>query len=139
MSGKRIIMLVAGLALLAASIAIALWNKPHENMANASATSTMEAKVLFDAYNADEQGANAQYLGKTIAVSGTVKEVSQPDGSPVKISLDTGDEFSVVCELDALSQHARQEFSPGERVTFKGKCDGLNLDVQLSRCIEVKQ
>lgn len=132
-------MLVASLALMGASIAIALWNKPHENMANASAASNIEAKALFEAYNADEQGANAQYLGKTIAVSGTVKEVTKSDSAPVKVSLDTGDDFSVVCELDALSQHVRQEFSPGERVTFKGKCDGLNLDVQLSRCIEVKQ
>lgn len=139
MSGKRILLLAVGIALLVASVGIALWNKPHENIANASAASTLEAKALFDAYNADEQAANAQYLGKTIAVSGTVKEVSQPDGAPVKISLDTGDDFSVICELDALSQHARQEFAPGERVTFKGKCDGLNLDVQLSRCIEVKQ
>jgi hypothetical protein len=139
MSSKRILMLVAGLGLIAASIAIALWNKPHENMANASATSTLEAKALYDAYNTNEQEANAQYLGKTIAVIGTVKEVSKPDGAPVKVSLDTGDDFSVICELDALSQHTRQEFSPGERVTFKGKCDGFNLDVQLSRCIEVKQ
>lgn len=132
-------MLVVGLALIGGGIAIALWNKPHENIANASAESTLEAKALFDAYNADEQGANAQYLGKTIAVSGVVKEVSKPDGAPVKVSLETGDDFSVVCELDALSQHARQEFTPGEKIIFKGKCDGFNLDVQLSRCIEVKQ
>ena len=138
MSGKRILMLVVGIALIGASIAIALWNKPHENMSSAKADVTIEASALFQAYNADEKGADKQYLGKTLAVTGVVKDVSKPEGAPVKISLETGDEFLVICELDALSKHARQEFPVGEKVTLKGKCDGINLDVQLSRCVELK-
>ncbi len=138
MSGKRILLLILGLGLIGVAIGIALWNKPHENMANSKAKATVEATVLFNEYNNDENAANANYLGKTIAVTGKVKDVSKTEGGPAKITLETGDEFAVICELDALSQHARTDFVAGETVTFKGKCDGLNLDVQLSRCVEVK-
>jgi hypothetical protein len=138
MSGKRILLLILGLGLIGAAVGYALWNKPHENMKSSKAETKIEASALFEAYNADENASNSKYLGKTIEVSGKVKEVSNAEGSPAKISLETGDEFTVICELDALSQHARTDFPIGEMVTFKGKCDGLNLDVQLSRCVEVK-
>lgn len=138
MTTKRILLLILGLGLIGAAIGYALWNKPHENMSTSKAEEVVEASTLFKTYNADESAANAKYLGKTIAVTGKVKESSKTEGSSAKITLDTGDEFGVICELDALSQHARTEFPVGETVTLKGKCDGLNLDVQLSRCVEVK-
>lgn len=135
---KRILLLIVGLGLVGAAIGYALWNKPHENMATSKADSTVDASMLFKEYNTDETSANAKYLGKTIAVTGKVKETSKTDGAPVKVTLETGDEFAVICELDALSQHSRTDFAAGETVTFKGKCDGINLDVQLSRCVEAK-
>ena len=138
MSGKRILILILGLGLVAAALGYALWNKPHENMKSSKVEAKLEAAALFEAYNADETASNSKYLGKTIEVSGEVKETSQTQGGPVKVTLETGDEFAVICELDALSQHPRTDFQAGEMVAFKGKCDGLNLDVQLSRCVEVK-
>lgn len=138
MTLKRILLLILVLGLVGAAIGYVLWNKPHENMERSEAQAKLEATALFQEYNADEAAANSKYLGKTIAVTGKVKESSKPENSPAKITLETGDEFSVICELDALSQHPRTEFPVGETITLKGKCDGLNLDVQLSRCVEVK-
>jgi hypothetical protein len=138
MTGKRILLLIMGLGLIGTAIGYFLWNKPHENMTTSKAEATVEASALFQSYNTDENAANGKYLGKTIAVTGKVKETSKAEGSPSKITLETGDEFGVICELDALSQHSRTDFTAGETVTFKGKCDGINLDVQLSRCVEVK-
>lgn len=139
MTTKRILLLLLVLGIMGAAIGYALWNKPHENMAKAEAEVTISASTLYKTYNADETAANAQYLGKTIAVSGKVKEFSTGDGSaPPKIMLETEDDFGVICELDGMTSHARTKFEQGEMVTLKGKCDGLNLDVQLSRCVEVK-
>jgi hypothetical protein len=135
---KRILLILLALGLVGAAIGYKMWNKPHENMTTAKADASIEAAALFKAFNTDEASANAQYLGKTIAVTGKVKEVSKAEGTPVKITLETGDSFGVVCELDALSQHPRSDFAAGETVTFKGKCDGFNFDVQLSRCVEAK-
>lgn len=107
-------------------------------MQTAKADMAIDAAALFNEYSADETAANAKYLDKTIAVSGKVKETTKSDDGTVKVSLDTGSDFGVLCELDPLSQHPRTEFATGETVTFKGNCTGLNFDVQLTRCVEVK-
>jgi hypothetical protein len=138
MSNKRIFMLITGISLIGLAIGIALWNKPHENMESSKAQATLEAAAFFQEYNTDESAANAKYLGNTIAVTGVVKEITKAEGGATKVALETGDDFDVICELDALSNHPRTEFPIGKKVTFKGKCDGLNLDIQLSRCVEVK-
>lgn len=125
--------------LIGAGIGISLWNKPHENMQSSKAEASLDAATLFKAFNDNEEAANKSYLGKTLAVSGKVKEVSNEAGSPIKITLETGEDFGVVCELDPLSKHPKTDFKPGDDISLKGKCDGLNFDVQLSRCVIVNR
>ncbi len=120
------------------SIGYYQWNKPKENMETSKAEATVDAAQLLTEYSANEEAANAKYLGKTIAVKGQVKESSKEDGT-VKVMLETGQDFGVYCTLDSLAQHVRTNFPFGETIVLKGKCDGLNLDVQLSRCVETKQ
>lgn len=135
---KRILYFLLALACIGGAVGYYLWNKPHENMQTAKADMAIDAAALFNEYSADETAANTKYLDKTIAVSGKVKETTKSDDGTVKVSLDTGSDFGVLCELDPLSQHPRTEFATGETVTFKGNCTGLNFDVQLTRCVEVK-
>jgi hypothetical protein len=135
---KRILYFLLALACFGGAIGYYLWNKPHQNMQTAKADMAIEAAVLFGEFGADEAAANAKYLDKTIAVSGKVKEAAKLDDGTVKVSLDTGSEFGVFCELDPLSKHSRTDFAVGETVTFKGICTGFNFDVQLTRCVEVK-
>lgn len=135
---KRIIYFLLALACIGGAIGYYLWNKPHENMQTAKADIAMDATALFNEYVADETAANAKYLDKTIAVSGKVKEITKTDDGTVKVSLETGNDFGILCELDPLSKHPRTDFAAGETVTFKGNCTGLNFDVQLTRCVEVK-
>ncbi len=135
---KRILYLLLALACAGGAIGYYLWNKPQKNMQTAKADMAIDAAALFNEFNTDEAAANAKYLDKTIAVSGKVKEATKTDDGTVKVSLDTGSDFGVFCELDPLSQHPRTDFAAGETVTFKGICTGLNFDVQLTRCVEVK-
>lgn len=136
---KKILIFLLAAGLIGAAVGYYLWNKPHENMEKAKADVAIEAAQLFKEYNADENAANAKYLDKTIAVSGKVKESTKGEDGTIKVSLETGSDFGVVCEFDPLSKHPRTEFSPGEQVVLKGKCTGLNFDVQLTRCVEVRQ
>lgn len=134
---KKILLVLLALGLIGGAVGYYMWNKPHENMQKAKTDVAIDATQLFNEFSTDEAAANAKYLEKTIAVSGKVKEVTKDEGT-VKISLETGNEFGVLCVLDELSAHPRTDFPVGETVTFKGKCDGVNFDVQLSRCVEVK-
>lgn len=136
MKKALIFLLFAGL--LGGAYAYYLWNKPKEDMGKSKATATVSAAQLLSEYTDNEDAANAKYLGNTIAVSGTVKESSTEDGV-IKVMLDAANEnFGVYCALDSAFQHPRTSFPVGEQITLKGKCDGVNLDVQLSRCVEVK-
>ncbi|RMF02340.1 MAG: hypothetical protein D6772_03625 [Bacteroidetes bacterium] len=126
------------LALIGGGVGFYMWNKPHQNMQNASVDVNITAPQLFEAFSQDETTANAQYLDKVIQVSGTVKEVSQSPEGITKVTLDTGDDmFGVICQLDELSAHKRTDFRIGEEVSFKGKCTGMLMDVVLVRCVEV--
>lgn len=134
---KRILLALIALLLIGAGVGYYMWNKPHQDMNTAKTDVRIDASALFKEYNTDENTCNAKYLDKVIAVSGKVKDVTNDEGI-VKVSLETGSDFGVRCELSATSAHERTSFNPGEQVTFKGTCSGLNFDVLLSNCVEIK-
>lgn len=135
---KKILYFLLGVAILGGVYGYYLWNKPHENVQASKPAAVIDAAQLLNDYIGDENAANTKYLGQTVQVSGTVKESAEEDGV-TKVMLDAGNEnFGIYCTLDSAGPHPRKIFSPGEKLTIKGKCDGINLDVQLSRCFEVK-
>lgn len=135
---RKILLFLVFAALVGGFIGYRMWNKPYENMQTATPAVTVEAAELFQAYSSDETAAAAKYGNdQTVAVRGVVKEVTKEDGGSVKILLDTGADFGVLAELDPLTKHPRTDFNAGETITVKGKCTGLNLDVQLARCVVV--
>lgn len=134
---KLLIFLLVG-GILGAGIGYYLYNQKVPSMANQSSELTVDAATLYTEYNDDEDAARAKYGGKIVTVTGSVREASVlEDGTP-KVVLETGGDFGVLCEFDPNTRHARTDFKPGETMTIKGECAGLNLDVQLSRCVEVK-
>jgi hypothetical protein len=134
---KRILLLLLALIGIGGAVAYYQWNKPRQNMSTAKTDVAIDAAALFAEYNGDEGAGNAKYLDKVMAVTGKVKEVTNDEGS-VKVSLDAGGDFGVRCELSSTNPNVRTQFSPGENVTFKGTCSGLNFDVQLNNCVEVR-
>ncbi|MCS7037334.1 MAG: hypothetical protein RMJ33_06920 [Saprospiraceae bacterium] len=135
---KRILLLAVLLAAVAAAVGLYFYNLKMPSMATQKADLTLSAAELYAAYEADEAAANARYLGKILAVEGQVREANTlPDGT-VKVVLDTGKDFGVLCEFDPNTQHKRTDFQPGERLTLQGECAGLNFDVLLSRCAVVE-
>jgi flagellar basal body-associated protein FliL len=133
--------LIAFLIVIAAGAGVGyyLWNKPHVNLTNAQSDIAVDAKTLLEEYQRNETASNEKYFDKVIAVKGNVAEVMNDEGT-VKVSLETGDPngFVVRCELSATAPHVRTEFAVGEPVQFKGTCSGLNFDVQLDNCVEVR-
>ncbi|MCS6928448.1 MAG: OB-fold putative lipoprotein [Saprospiraceae bacterium] len=138
MKGKYLL-LIALAAAVGVGIGLFLYYQKMPSMAHQKADMTVSAAELYAAFEADENAANARYLGKILAVEGIVREArTLPDGT-VKILLDTGEakDFGVLCELDPNTQHKRTTFKTGERLIVKGECAGLNFDVLLARCAVV--
>lgn len=132
---KKAALLLFALAVVGGGIGYYWYNKKVPSMAGQASAMTVEAAQLFQEFEADEDAANARYVGKIVTVHGTVQEASTlEDGTP-KVILSTGSDFGVSCEFDPNTTHARTTFQPGEPLTIKGECAGLNLDVQLARCV----
>jgi len=136
---KKIALILLALAVVGGGIGFYFFNKKVPSMAGEKSDVAVEATKLFQAFEADENAAYAQYGGKIVTVRGTVREASSlEDGTP-KVILETGSDFGVSCEFDPNTKHARTTFQAGETLTIKGECAGLNLDVQLARCVVVPE
>lgn len=135
---KRILLLAALLAGIGGAVGLYFYNQKMPSMSGQKAEMTVSAADLYMAFEADEAAANARYLGKILAVEGQVREANTlPDGT-VKVVLDTGKDFGVLCEFDPNTSHRRTHFEPGEQLTLKGECAGFNFDVLLARCAVVE-
>ncbi len=136
---KKIALILLAVVVVGGGIGFYLFNKKVPSMAGQQSDVAVEATLLFQAFEENEDAAQAQYGGKIVTVRGTVREAeSLADGTP-KVILETGSDFGVSCEFDPNTKHARTAFQAGETLTIKGECAGLNLDVQLARCVVVPE
>lgn len=135
---KRILLFALLLAVIGSAIGLYFYNLKMPSMARQKADLEISASALYEAFDTDESSANTRYLGKILAVQGQVRQAQVlPDGT-VKVVLETGRDFGVLCEFAPNTLHARTTFEPGETVTLKGECAGLNFDVLLARCAVVE-
>lgn len=102
---------------------------------------TITAPELIRAFETDSAGANKSYLGKIVAVSGTVKSVEKDEGSATLVLGEPGTMSSVRCSMDTAHLAEAAGVQEGQAVTVKGACTGFNQDellgsdVVLNRCV----
>ncbi len=133
---KKLLILGAVLLIGAVSIGLMMYYKPHPNILKAEADFQLSALALYEAFDQDEEAANSQYLDKIIEVSGTVKSSSTDENGILSFTLDSGNELAgIICQMDHLTQHKNLDFKPGSKVSLKGICTGILMDVVLVRCV----
>ncbi len=135
---KKTFILIGILALVGFMMGLYIYNKPHKNMNRTSADINIEALELFQAYEGNEEAANQMYLDKVIQVQGTIRAIEKDETGQVNVTLDTGsDLFGIRCQMDELSDPANFSALKGEKITLKGICTGMLMDVVLVRCVKV--
>ena len=133
-------LLAVVVAVIAGAYSYYLYNKPHDNMASQKPEFTLSAQALIDAYAKDEAASNAKYNGKILDVTGVVVAKSAGAGGSYSISL--CDVMSgVSCTVDSADvapfKAMLDKVTDGDSITFRGRCDGMLTDVQLSRCVPI--
>jgi hypothetical protein len=107
-----------------------------------SSTLKFEANAIHAEYDANEVAADAKYKGKTLEVTGNVKEIGKGvfGGQFVAMTLSKNQFMaSVRCEFPKSAEGELSKLSKGQRVTIRGKCEGFTLDtVHLEGCTLVK-
>jgi len=137
--GLKIFLIVALAGLVVGlSTVYYVFNMPHRDVENEAPAFTIEANILFDEYNTDEDATNLKYGDQVLQVSGDIAELSI-DGYQVSITLN--DEMEGInCSLDSVAIDQNKELinqlKIGDNITLKGKCDGFDMimGVVLTRC-----
>lgn len=113
-------------------------SSPVKSGEDASIKYKIEAADLYDAYSKNEEEANQKFLNRMIEVSGPLASI-QTDTKNNTILFLLDDLFGIRCSLDSTYSASNTEvligLSPGENISVKGKCNGLQSDVQLSECV----
>lgn len=130
---KKLLLLLAGVALLTAILIVYQWNKPHQSVSGKKGIS-LHAEALCKAYQEDESAANGRYLDQVLEVSGRVLSVEENQDGGKVVLLACEDELSgVQCTFRENSVSLK----PGDRATIKGFCTGYAFTVLLSECMVV--
>lgn len=128
---KKVIIGLLVLAIVGAFVAYRMYNKPHIDVADASADITISANTILNEFSSDENAANKKYLEKIVAVKGEISEVKIEKENGI-ITLKTNDDFgSVICHLSDESTKKVVKLKEGETITIKGICTGYLMDVIL--------
>lgn len=107
------------------------WNKPHRNIETETAI-TVSSVSLFEAYAKNETLANANYLDKSLLITGEVSDFKTNQNNKPVVSLKTNDLiFSVQCTFS----DSTFKVVKGSVIKVKGLCTGLIGDVVLKDCM----
>lgn len=127
--------LIAGIVVLVLVAAGAGWgwylyNKPHQGVDGAKTSARLQAENLYAAFQADENKANGQYLGKVVEVKG---KIGGKTAGSIELSCGSTAAGGINCSL-APGQTLPETDSTAV-VTVKGRCTGYLMDVNLVDCI----
>lgn len=132
---KKILLVAATLFLAALAFAFYLYNKPHQGIEDETPHYTLTAETITNDFSASEEKANEKYLGKIVAVSGIIAEKSRDKQGNYNITLQGPDLSGVGCQFDPKEQKKASELKEGQKVTIKGICTGVLMDVVLVDCV----
>ena len=128
------------IVVIGGSIGIYMYNKPHADISKMTPDFVLEAKLLFEEFESDEQMAGQKYIDKVLQVNGTLVEVNRDSDGSVILSLEDF-LFGVSCSIDSSTAVSDMvmidQLNPGDNISVKGQCDGMLTDVKLSHCILV--
>lgn len=128
---KKIIIAILVLGSIGAFIGYKMYNKPHVDVAEASADISITANKILDEFSTDETVANSKYLEKIVAVEGEIAEVKVEKEKGI-ITLKTNDDFgSILCHLSTEATKEISSLKVGQTITVKGICTGFLMDVIL--------
>ena len=123
------------------------WNEYHrgtESLKNVTAAYTVKAEDLINEFEKSDGTSEKKYLGKVLAVNGTVKQVDKDSDGNYTIVIGTPGVMSAVrCSMDSTISEELTSIKEGEAVSVKGNFTGyqkdetglLGSDIQLNRAV----
>ncbi len=115
------------------------FNRKPANLYDLQVQEIISSDSLLAAYEFDETKANGNFLGKTLLVSGVIAEINNQQDSLLNIFLGKAEDMhKVSCLLDNNQLETMKKYSVGNPISIKGICTGFLADVELNRCVIIK-
>lgn len=118
---------IAGLALSIALTVYFVYAREHRDVSTEKGIQ-VTAQELFEAFVADENAANAQYLDKAIQITGEVLNVTTNQDGNTVVDFKTNDPFFVI---NCTFKTDPGVLKTGDTITFKGICTGYIPDANV--------
>ena len=94
---------------------------------------TIQARDLYNAYQANEVSADNNFKDKRFYVEGVVEDIGKDILDDIYVTLKTGDIIgSIQCYIDDANVAANLQ--KGQRITVFGECAGLFMNVLIKDC-----
>jgi len=132
---KKILYFILGLIIILIVAYFVIMNLPQASVNNKTTDLSIQATELFSAYSNNENKANKLYNGKVIEVTGKLIDISEDEQGAYVLILNSGNDFGGI--LCTLHKNPKSLPKVGEDITIKGQCNGLLMDVVLSKCVIV--
>jgi hypothetical protein len=131
-----IILFVSGL-----SVGLYFFNKQHKDLSKTEADYVLEAHELVTAFIANENAASGKYVNKVIEVTGLVTsvEIGSADSTLSLTLTGPGVNSGVICTFNGVTDKSQVSFKNGKRLTVRGECSGILMDVLLNNCAIVSK
>jgi tRNA_anti-like len=127
---KKIILL----AILAAVIGVGVYayeeyNRTAKDIATVAPTFSVTSTAIIEEFTKNDSIANAKYIGKTIAIDGTLKSIDKDENGFCTVVMgDTTNSTSVRCSMDSAHNNEASALKEGTPVNVKGICTGFSKD-----------
>lgn len=138
---RTLLLIILVLAIVLGFYGYREYFRKNKDLQDVAPEVTIGAPALIKAFETDSAGANKSYLGKIVAVSGTVKSVEKEEGAATLVLGEPGTMSSVRCSMDTAHIAEAAGVQEGQPVTVKGALTGFNQDellgsdVVLNRCV----
>ncbi|MBS1600413.1 MAG: hypothetical protein JST75_19445 [Bacteroidetes bacterium] len=145
MKNKRKFLLLVIVGLMAAGFyGVHEFSRANPDMTDIKESYQADANGLLSEFNTNEITATKKYLGKVVAVTGTIKEIEKDEKGFYTVVLGiSGNMNSVRCLVDQTKSNIVGDLQKNKPVTIKGNFTGYNADatgllgsdVQMNRCV----
>jgi hypothetical protein len=138
---KYAIIFILVLIVGGAVIGLKMFFKPHADISEMETEFKVEATVIMDEFQKDENAATLKYSEKPIEINGRlITKNKLPNGTDLLVLEDEMQGIS--CQLDsswsATNQSVIRSLEPGNQITVKGICKGYLMEIKVGPAVVLK-
>lgn len=135
---KKALKLILVLLIILIIGLVIFFNLPKSNITKQDADFTMNTRMIYQAFDKNEATANQKYLGKVLELEGKIIDKAIDRREAAVIRLSQGKRSEVMITLANNQTEKLANYSVGDIIKVKAKCNGFIQEVVFDKGIIVE-